>query len=777
VISLKYPLWITASLGLLAATQTAKAADPVDAKFVRTYFATHCVRCHGEKKQSGHLRLDTLAFNFADQTIGEQWGEVLTQVNGGEMPPKKEQSRPSAVENAGVVEWIATELKKGETARIAARGPVSHFRLSRNEYGNIVHDLLGVHLNVDQPGLFNEDTRWRGFENIGSVLTLSPSHIEKYFNAAETVAVTAVPENPKPPTITVIDPNRLASSFGGNKQRILERGGKSRYVYSPGQGRPIYLNLPPGIAAKVRIQLSGLPSADGKAPRLLVEPYIDRDIVAPEDQPITLEFVSTALDLSFRQLGESRLDPKNPQPFAADGSPREPILLIDRIEIETPFLTKEQADRQAELVPKDGESLDDVRKTLHRFTERAWRRPVTDAEISDYVKLIESEKKAGESFRSAYRAALTAILASRNFIFIQEGSAKERRERINDWELASRLSFFLWGSMPDDELSTAARAGELRKPEVLRKQFARLLADPKSGRFTKAFPRQWLQLQNVGMFPPDKKLYPEYDRHLEASMIQETTDFFAEVFRGNLPIREFLTSDWTMMNRRLATHYGMSAEGQDFVRVKLRPEDHRGGLLTQAAILTLTSDGTRHRPINRGVWIAEVMLAATIPPPPPNVEPLNLTRPDAGKSTLRMQLDAHATTASCLACHSKIDPLGFAFEAYDAIGRWRAVDRPSNFSEPVGKVKEPQFPVNASGVLTDGRKFDGAEEFKRLMVEDLDRFAETLVKNLATFALRRAMTFDDEAEIKKIAAASRSDQYRLRTVLANLVTSDLFQKR
>ena len=780
VISLKYPLWITASLGLLAVIQTAKAADPVDAKFVRTYFATHCVRCHGEKKQSGHLRLDTLAFNFADQTIGEKWGEVLTQVNGGDMPPKKEQSRPSAVENAGVVEWIATELKKGETARMAARGPVSHFRLSRNEYGNIVHDLLGVRFDVDQPGLFNEDTRWRGFENIGSVLTLSPSHIEKYFNAAEAVVSIAVPEKVAPPAITRQNATKLA---GGAKNRLVERSGQVRHLAFMGSARRIYSNGVNGNAVKVRAQVSALVPAGGAAPRLTFyadnqpQPIFDREILSPEDKPIVVEFDAAVVEITMRVHGTSRLDQKNPQPFDDEGKPKEPLLLIDWIETEAPYVTEEGKKKRESLVPVDPENAAEVRKTLHRFTERAWRRPVTDAEIADYVKLIESEKKAGESFRSAYRAALTAILASRNFIFIQEGAAKERRERINDWELASRLSFFLWGSMPDDELSTAARAGELRKPEVLRKQFARLLADPKSGRFTKAFPRQWLQLQNVGMFPPDKKLYPEYDRHLEASMIQETTDFFAEVFRENLPIREFLTSDWTMMNRRLATHYGMSAEGQDFVRVKLRPEDHRGGLLTQAAILTLTSDGTRHRPINRGVWIAEVMLGATIPPPPPNVEPLNLTRPDAGKSTLRMQLDAHATTASCLACHSKIDPLGFAFEAYDAIGRWRAVDRPSNFREPVGNAKEPQFPVNASGVLTDGRKFDGAEEFKRLMVEDLDRFAETLVKNLATFALRRAMTFDDEAEIKKIAAASRSDQYRLRTVLANLVTSDLFQKR
>ena len=568
------------------------------------------------------------------------------------------------------------------------------------------------------------------------------------------------------------------SSFGGNKQRILERGGKSRYLHSPGQGRPIYLNNPSGTAAKVRIQLSGLPSADGKAPRLFIEPYIDRDIVAPEDKPITLEFVSTARDLIFRQLGESRLDPKNPQPFAADGSPREPILLIDRIEIETPFLTTEQADRQAELVPKDGENLDEVRKSLHRFVERAWRRPVDPVETDRFIKVIASERKAGESFRSAYRSAVSAVLASKDFLYLREGSIKERRDRINDWELASRLSYMLWGSMPDDALFEAARTGELHKPEALRKQVARMIADPKIARFAEGFPRQWLQLHKVGMFPPDRKTYPEYNNNLERSMIQETTRFFTEVFNNNLSLRELILSDWTMVNPRLADYYGIAHPGgSDFVKVKLRPEDHRGGLLRQASILSLTSDGTRHRPIHRGVWIAETLYGATIPPPPPNVEPLNLLRPDAKKSTLRMELDTHATNASCAACHRKIDPLGFAFEHYDAIGRWRDFDRSSAAMGVFKKGNEPVFPINAKSEMADGRKFDGAESLQKLMVQDIDRIAEAFVEKLATYALRRAMTVDDAADLRRITEVCRGSDYRLKTLIETFVYSNLMQKR
>ena len=765
---------LTAAALLLGAFFADHRVNAGDAKGVESFFKEHCLRCHDAKKQSGDFRLDTLKAHFADAETAEHWSEVLLQINSGGMPPKKE-PRPKATEAAAVVEWIATEIKKGETARMAARSPVTLYRLSRQEYANTVLDLLGIRFDPDQPGVFAEDPRWHGFENTGFMLRLSPAHVEKFVAAAETVAAIAVPEKPAPPSKTSMSPSRLA---GGFKQLILERNGKSRYLTYSGQGRRIYGDLPAGTAAKVRIQLSGLKSADGKAPRLSIEPYIDREIVAPEDQPITLEFVSTARDLTIRQTGESRLDKKNPQPFAEDGSPREPILLIDWIEIETPYLTKEQADRQAELVPKDGENLDDVRKSLHRFIERAWRRPVDLAETDRFMKVMASERKAGESFRSAYRSAVSAVLASKGFLYLREGSIKERRDRVNDWELASRLSYMLWGSMPDEALTEAARTGELRKPEVLRKHVARMIADPKLARFAEAFPRQWLELHKVGSFPPDRKTYPEYNSTLERSMIQETTHFFAEVFNNNLPLRELVLSDWTMVNPRMAAYYGIPHPGgSDFVKVKLRPEDHRGGLLRQASILSLTSDGNRHRPIHRGVWIAETLYGATIPPPPPNVEPLNLLRPDAKKSTLRMELDAHATNASCAACHRKIDPLGFAFEHYDAIGRWRDVDRSSAAMGVFNRGKEPVFPINAQSELADGRKFDGAESLQKLMVQDIDRIAEALVEKLATYALRRAMTVDDTADLQRIAVACRGSDYRLKTLIEAFVFSDLMQKR
>jgi hypothetical protein len=272
------------------------------------------------------------------------------------------------------------------------------------------------------------------------------------------------------------------------------------------------------------------------------------------------------------------------------------------------------------------------------------------------------------------------------------------------------------------------------------------------------------------MFPPNEKLYPNYSPWLQRSMIQETRLYFREMFRQNRPLREFLDSDWTMINPRLRKHYGMPpTDAMGFEKVSLTPDDPRGGLLTHASVLMLTSDGSRHRPVHRGVWLSEAVFNRTPPSPPPNVEPLEPTPADAPKATIRMQLQAHATHATCASCHRKIDPLGFAFENYDAIGRWRTEE------EVTGKGKNPA--VNASGELPDGRKFNGPKEFKALLVQDQDRFAEAFIEQLATYALRRVMTIDDADQIKAIAKASKEDHYRLRTVIENFVLSDLFRKR
>lgn len=806
------------SLSIVALTHSTAHADDYD-QVVLPFFKTYCLRCHDASKQEGKFRLDSLPRSFADQATAQRWGEVVFRMNSGEMPPKKE-PLPKPQELGRVVEWISSRMREGEAARMAKRGSVTHYRLSREEYANTVYDLLGVFYDVNLPGAFNEDPRWHGFERIGSMLSLSPSHVDRYFKAAEIVLDRAFPAAVAKASVHRAD--AITIRHRPERQQIEAMGiaDKVRVMVWPRASMPALRGywfgpMKESGMYRARIQLSGLPGPDGRSPHLsiwndkLKRTIFDEDIITTEDKPVVVEFetflsMPTELEMrnevpqAFSEIGNhtlnvlngggsiftnsrdsSRLNPTGYKLFDDDGKALFPMLLVDWIEWEGPLTSELDLRKREGLVPASEGDITAARDSLRRLATRAWRRPVTDAEVDRYVKVIEREIAAGEKFPAAYRAAMVGILTSKNFYYLEEGSASLQRDRVNDWELASRLSYFLWGSMPDDELFAAAQTGQLHEAERLKTQLARMLGDPKIKRFTESFPRQWLQLHKVGKFPPDPRLYPDYDLWLEKSMVLETTHYFGEVFAKNIPLREFLASDWTMVNPRLAQFYKLdtirnaneaSRNNSSFQRVTLRPEDHRGGLLTQASILMLTSDGTRHRPVHRGVWVSEAIFGRTPPPPPPNVEPLEPTPNNKPKATIRMQLEAHATNSICASCHRNIDPLGFAFDHFDAIGQWRTEE-----VVPAGQGANP--PVNASGQLADGRVFDGSDEFKNLLIQDVDRFAEAFVEQLATFALRRVMTIDDAAAIKAIAQSSKKDEYRLRTVIENFVVSEMFQKR
>jgi len=770
----------------LAVAFPARAADPVD-----PFLEKFCLRCHNAEQPGGEFRLDTLPRDFADLQVAQRWSEVVFRINAGEMPPKRE-PQPRADELGQAVDWLNSRLQEGAAARMARRGPVAHYRLSREEYGHTVYDLLGVHYDVTLPGAFHEDPRWHGFDRIGSLLSLSPSHVERYFRAAESVIDRAFPAQ-LPPTETL----RRAAEDGTWRQ--AGRAGPVRWAIWPGHGQSQISLRFPGLY-RIRLQLSALPSFRGRLPHLalwhhgLKRALVGRDVSAPEDQPTTIEIEAflpegnlDVLNQSPGMLNDGQTPRISQFPFVNTTVSREqrptgykqfddagrlifPLLIVDWVETEGPIHLPGDQQKRAGVLPGQAD-LNEARDCLRRFATRAWRRPVTATEMDRYVELIAREMAAGESFESAYRTALVGLLTSKSFYHLEEGTPGQNRPQIHDWELASRLSYFLWSSLPDEPLFALAAEGRLHEPAVLQAQLDRLLADPKITRFTNSFPRQWLQLHRVGQFPADPELYPDYDKWLEESLVLESVHYFDTVFRENLPLREFLDSNWTMLNPRLALHYGLPAVSEPrFQKVLLRPEDHRGGVLTHGSVLCLTSDGTRHRPVHRGVWVSEAIFARTPPPPPPNVEPLAPTPGNQPKATIRQQLEAHATQAVCASCHARIDPLGLAFDNYDAIGRWRTTEKVVG-----GLGADP--PIQAQGVFADGRAYDSPEQFKQLLAEDIDRFAEAFIEQLATYALRRVLTIDDQPHIRAIAAASRKDNYRLRTVLQHLVTSPLFQLR
>ena len=846
--SLRVSLLLLALVGV-ASRRVSLAAEPFEA-----FLADYCIQCHGPELHEGELRIDRLSRDFKSGGEAHRWSELIERVNAGEMPPQGE-PQPTQDQIAEFVSQLDALIQQGRAARMAARPPVAHYRLSRTEYQNTVYDLLGVRYDPTQPGELNEDTLWHGYERIGSELSLSPSHIDRYYRAAGLVLERALSGATSQPRKVRKTAAELRYGGGTAQREALERLGIDRplrYLLFPGR---VQTALSPSWFGKtgpqhsglykVRLQASGIRPPGGQAAHLsigkatgasgdTVAGLIEFDITAPEDQPevyefevllempTSLGFCVVATDMvdnrkggAFRGALTSRsgyifthsslpllLDPNAPQMFDNDGNGLFSTVILDWIEWEGPLVSDDEMARRDSIMPPADAPLEVVAEQMQRFAERAWRRPVDRTEIEDYLQSYQEQRDAGETLSDAYLVALQAVLTSRHFIYLVEGDPVPR-QRLNDWELASRLSYFLWSSMPDEQLSAAARSGTLCTTDfpsigsrdgqdarhttntlsvdtplqqaessyALKHEIDRMLSDSRIQRFVDDFSRQWLQLHRVGMFPPDKKLYPTYDDWLEASMRAEVVEYFREVFTKNLAVESFIDSDWTVANPRLCDFYGLPAPKTDgFQRVTLQPQDHRGGLLTMGAILGLTSDGTRHRPVHRGVWVSEAIFNKTPPPPPANVDPIEPVPPEGDKITIRQRLATHAQNTSCAACHRNIDPLGFAFDQYDAVGQWRTHEKVDG-----GQGDDPL--VNASGVMPDGREFSDAQHFKQLLLQDRDKFLRAFIEHLSSYALRRVLTVDDASDIQLIFDAAKSNEYGVRDIVRAVALSELLQKK
>jgi hypothetical protein len=441
--------------------------------------------------------------------------------------------------------------------------------------------------------------------------------------------------------------------------------------------------------------------------------------------------------------------------------------------------------------------LADAERILRDFAGRAFRRTVNDDDIRPFLNRVRTKLEQGDSFEQAMRLGLKGVLASPHFLFLREktlskdeavaedAAAKPTgRKPLDDFALASRLSYFLWSSMPDEALLALAEQGKLREPNTLRAQVERMLADPKSAAFTENFAGQWLSLRAIDDTTPDRMLYPEYDDVLKDSMVKETLRFFDEVLKHDLSLTNFVDSDFAMLNGPLAKHYGIPLtdagidDGLAFRKVTLPPESHRGGVLTMAAVMKVTANGTTTSPILRGAWVLDRILGT--PPPKPTVD-VEAVDPDIrGATTIRDQLARHRKEPLCASCHVKIDPPGFALESFDVIGGWREYYRSIGEGEPaiVGGRKMRYLkgpPVDASDILPDGRKFANIDEFKQLLLEDQDQLARALTRKLVAYGTGAATTASDEPEIEGIAIGIRNKDYGLRTLVHAIVQSQLFQ--
>jgi hypothetical protein len=742
---------IAPSLAMGQQAKTAKRQAGTFAGTIKPFIARNCAACHNAEMKTGGL--DLTSYRTAEQALKdrERWERVVQKVESGEMPPEGI-PRPSDAHIARFKRWFETQW-----ARIDARTPpdpgrVTARRLNRTEYNHTVRDLLAV--DVRPADDFPADDSGYGFDNIGDVLSLSPVLMEKYLSAAEKIARAAIPVDPP------VKPTR-------------ERYQLDRLPETATKGGVVRARYRAPVDADYDIRGGGGRVPDGSAPRK-IGLWIDGkqaavfEIVPVPDKPrageqrLTLKAGEHAIMAAF-------LDSAG-KPVVNAKPPADPV--IEFIEIRGPY---------NQVKPEEAESYKRVfacghapgahsnlcaRSNMAALARRAYRRPVRQGEVEALARFVELAQKQGETFEQGMRVALQAMLVSPHFLFRVERDPKPGgpsvMHRISEHELATRLSYFLWSSMPDEELLVLADRGALRRPRVLQAQIARMLRDPKARSLADNFAGQWLQIRNLESIQPDPDRFRDFDAELRDAMWQETVMFFETVVREDRSILDFIDSRFTFLNERLAKHYGIEGvEGPEFRRVTLR-DAHRGGVLTQASVLTVSSYPTRTSPVLRGKWILENILNAA-PPPPPGDVPVLDEAAVGNTGTMREQLEKHRSDPTCSSCHVRMDPLGFGLENFDAIGAWRTTD---------GK-----FPLDTTGTLPGGKTFRTPAELKAILRADAPAFARCLTEKMLTYALGRGLETYDKKAVHLISRRVALGNYRFSRLVTEIVTSMPFQMR
>ncbi|RUL82316.1 DUF1592 domain-containing protein [Tautonia sociabilis] len=720
----------------------------------------YCIDCHAEVYAEAGVVLDRFDDGGAASRDGKTWLRVLDAVEGRIMPPADE-PQPTVEELEAIVSWIERDVLLSR-AGASPPPPVVMRRLNRQEYDNTIRDLLGLDLKLSDA--FPADEIGFGFDNVGSALNVSPIHVEKYLDAAERAMAAAI----VCPDVEGMAPAELI----GLRTYPLPIDGSVEFEHTLKPGR----YLAEFSLVRVRVAESVPP------PRLVIGFGSDRrtvEAVRVQDETVVYRYWLTVAEGDDSVIvalapGQSESDVLGTEAVTAlaGGDQRygdDRGLHVDSMVVRGPVPTRPEGLPESHLRivvrepgPGDEGRIEAAREVISRFADRAFRRPATAEEVEEILDVFLLAHDRGESFERAVQIALTGVLVSPRFLYLVEPEEAPGDRPLNDFELASRLSYFLWSSMPDAELFREARAGTLR--EHLRAQVDRMLRDPKSDAFVSNFVGQWLQLRKLDSVARDGALFPGFDDSLKAAMREETERFFADVLRNDRPLLDLLDSDDTFLNQALAEHYGIvGVSGEEFRRVSLEGRP-RGGLLTQASVLTLTSNPNRTSPVKRGQWILQQILGTPPPPPPPGVPDLDEGEEAAASASLRERLERHRSNPDCASCHSQMDPLGFALENFDAIGRWR--------DEDAG------IPIDPSGELPGGIAFDDAEGLKRALVEtSAKKFRRTLIENLMTYALGRSLGPEDYPTVEEIRSRLTGEDDRLRTILMGIVESPAFQHR
>jgi Protein of unknown function (DUF1592)/Protein of unknown function (DUF1588)/Protein of unknown function (DUF1587)/Protein of unknown function (DUF1585)/Protein of unknown function (DUF1595)/Planctomycete cytochrome C len=764
---------------------------------IRPVLVKYCQECHRGEKPKGELNLDRLEVDFANAANRERWLLVIQRVRAGEMPPKGK-PRPEPQEVKSLANWVNAEIKMAGAER-AAEGRVVLRRLNRVEYENTVRDLLGIEIDLKE--LLPLDTSAHGFDNIGEALHTSSFLMERYLEAADVSLNVAIADKPQPPLVkkryTLKDERIVKIS----EESVYRHRDDALVMFSSSAWNTIVVGqFYPPDRGKYRIRISAYGLQNSGKPvtfRIDVGPMlmgtknhlVDYYDAAP-DKPTVIEFLD-----HFEARNHVRISPyglANAQTVHKIGADKYegPGLAVQWVEVEGPlheiwppeshrriFGTMEQKpapNYRVEVVSKNPEL--DAQRILRDFTRRAFRRNVTDQEVQPFIDLVKKKLAAKQSFEQAVRVGLKAVMVSPEFLFL-----RERPGKLDDFALAARLSYFLWSTMPDAELLAVAGQKQLSQPGTLRAQVERMLNHKKAQAFTENFLGQWLSLRDIDFTSPDFRLYPEFDDMLKEAMLRETQLFFDELLKNDLSLTNFVASDFTFLNERLARQYGIpGVEGLRMRKVTLPQGSHRGGVLTMGSVLKVTANGTNTSPVTRGAWVLDRILG-TPPSPPPSGVPA--VEPDIrGATTIREQLAKHRQIATCANCHAKIDPAGFALESFDVIGGWRDNYRSVGNGKPVS-IDGRRMPylegrkVDPADVLPDGRKFKNIDELKQLMLSDKDQLARALTTHLLTYATGAPPAGGDRTETDAIVKRAEKKDYGLRTMVHELVQSKLFQNK
>jgi cytochrome c5 len=789
-------------LGSSQAIAQAPSAPSSPASAQRAVLNQYCVLCHNETLKTAGLLLDKADVEHVNQDPAI-WEKVVRRLRTESMPPTG-MPRPDKTTYESLATYLETTLDAAAAVNPNPGRPSAVHRLNRTEYTNAIRDVLA--LDVDGQALLPPDESGHGFDNSGEILSVSEMLMERYLIAARQISRTAVGD----PTLRPV-----AMTFSAPKTGLQFDRESDDLPFGSRGGMAVKYSFPLDGEYSIKIRLLRTKGIEG--PRIigLGEPrQLD---VRLDGKRVQLFAIGGEKDLRPEQV-EERLELRFPakagtrtvgvtflnEDLAAEGMLR-PLIAevqlkgwgarddsrrppgVESVSISGPYNAQGAAEAPSRAkificTPKAAKEEERCAKQiLANLARYAYRRPVTAADtdtLLQYYKVGRDAQKSGNRFEEGIRMALETMLVSPDFLFRMEldpPKAAQQPRRVNDIEMASRLSFFLWSSIPDKELLDLAAAGKLTNPATLQQQVRRMLLDPRAQMLVDSFFGQWLGLRNAKTHAPDIIAFPDFDDDLREAFQQETSLLFASMLREDRSVVELLNADYTYANERLARHYGIpDVYGSHFRRVTLADEN-RWGILGKGAILMVTSLPNRTSPVLRGKWVMENVMGAPPPPPPPNVPAFPENKTDFTQLTVRQRLEMHRANPFCASCHSRMDPLGFAFDNFDPVGKWRKAEAIQILGSP--ELPVMYTPLDPSGVLPNGTAFQGPTELRKILVSEPENFAHVVTDRLLTYALGRGLDYYDAPAVRRIVRDAAANDYRWSSIIMGIVSSTPFQMR